>query len=155
LARPNSHKGGLTPWQIVHQLAPHLPPRICLLPPVFLDYRLDSLGGYDLPRFPYDFFAPRSRWRPIPTVRAAEDEPPLVAQCLPITVGNSPILHLNRITPFHIGTQPATMQCANRRLDDFPGRIPVAPEAWGFSGDVRLTPSVVCGSSWRCKPDWS
>jgi len=53
LARPNSHKGGLTPWQIVHQLDPHLPPEICLLPPVFLDYRLDSTGGYDLPRFPY------------------------------------------------------------------------------------------------------
>jgi len=52
LARPNSHKGGLTPWQIVHQLAPRLPPQICLLPPVFLDYRLDSPGGYDLPRFP-------------------------------------------------------------------------------------------------------
>ena len=52
LARPNSHKGGLTPWQIVHQLEPRLPPQICLLPPVFLDYRLDSPGGYDLPRFP-------------------------------------------------------------------------------------------------------
>jgi len=61
LARPNSHKGALTPWQIVHQLAPHLPLDICLLPPIFLDYRLNarhleqpppSQGGYDLPRFP-------------------------------------------------------------------------------------------------------
>ncbi len=25
LARPNSHKGGLTPWQIIQQLAPRLP----------------------------------------------------------------------------------------------------------------------------------
>ncbi len=56
LARPNSHKRGLTPWQIIRQLAPRLPLRVCLLPPVFLDYRLDAVrrdGGYDLPRFPY------------------------------------------------------------------------------------------------------
>jgi len=61
LARPNSHKGGLTPWQIIHQLDPRLPLDICLLPPVFLDYRLDAPhrddrpttnSGYHLPRFP-------------------------------------------------------------------------------------------------------
>jgi transposase len=59
LARPNSHKQGLTPWQIVHQLNPRLPLDLCLLPPVFLDYRLHaqrrddpSQGGYHLPRFP-------------------------------------------------------------------------------------------------------
>ncbi len=61
LARPNSHKAGLTPWQIIQQLAPRLPLRVCLLPPVFLDYRLDAdrrdhdlapQGGYDRPRFP-------------------------------------------------------------------------------------------------------
>jgi transposase len=61
LARPNSHKGGLTPWEIIHQLAPRLPLSICLLPPVFLDYRLDVArpdnhpnppGGYHLPRLP-------------------------------------------------------------------------------------------------------
>ncbi len=53
LARPNSHKRGLTPWQIIHQLNPHLPFDLCLLPRVFLDYRLDSQGRYDLPRYPY------------------------------------------------------------------------------------------------------
>jgi len=59
LARPNSHKRGLTPWQIIQQLAPRLPLDICLLPPVILDYRLEParqdhppMGGYDLPRFP-------------------------------------------------------------------------------------------------------
>jgi len=52
LARPNSHKGGLTPWQIIQDLQPRLPLHLCWLPPVFLDYRLDSPGGYDLPRFP-------------------------------------------------------------------------------------------------------
>jgi transposase len=61
LARPNSHKGSLTPWQIIQQLAPRLPLDLCLLPPVFLDYRLDATrrddpspakGGYDLPRHP-------------------------------------------------------------------------------------------------------
>jgi transposase len=61
LARPNSHKGGSTPWQIIHQLDPRLPFQICLLPPVFLDYRLQAArrddppipqGGYDLPRLP-------------------------------------------------------------------------------------------------------
>jgi len=61
LARPNSHKRGLTPWQIIHQLAPRLPLRVCLLPPILLDYRLDAVrrddrttpqGGYDLPGFP-------------------------------------------------------------------------------------------------------
>jgi len=58
-ARPNSHKRGLTPWQIIHPLAPNLPLQICWLPPLFLDYRLDALprdeppqGGYHLPRFP-------------------------------------------------------------------------------------------------------
>lgn len=49
LARPNIHKQGLTPWQIIHQLDPHLTLDVCLLPPVFLDYRLDPKGGYDLP----------------------------------------------------------------------------------------------------------
>ena len=62
LARPNSHKRGLTPWQIIQQLAPRLPLNLCLLPPVFLDYRLEAvrrddrptpMGGYDLPRLPY------------------------------------------------------------------------------------------------------
>jgi hypothetical protein len=53
LVRPNSHKGNLSPWQIIHQLDPRLPLKLCLLPPVFLDYRLDSQGGYDLPRYPY------------------------------------------------------------------------------------------------------
>jgi len=61
LARPNSHKRGLTPWQIIHQLAPRLPLDICLLPPALLDYRLDTMrpdhpptstGGYDLPSLP-------------------------------------------------------------------------------------------------------
>jgi transposase len=60
LARPNSHKGGLTPWQIIHELDPRLPREVCLLPPVFLDYRLHATrrddrpakGGYDLPRLP-------------------------------------------------------------------------------------------------------
>lgn len=53
LARPNSHKGGLSPWQILHQLDPRVPIDLCLLPPVFLDYRLNHQGGYDLPRRPY------------------------------------------------------------------------------------------------------
>jgi len=52
LVRPNSHKGGRSPWQIIHQLDPRLPEDLCLLPPVFLDYRLDTQGGYDLPRYP-------------------------------------------------------------------------------------------------------
>jgi hypothetical protein len=52
LVRPNSHKGNLSPWQIIQQLAPRLPLKLCWLPPVFLDYRLDSQGGYDLPRYP-------------------------------------------------------------------------------------------------------
>jgi transposase len=52
LARPNSHKGGLSPWQILHQLDPHLPLDLCLLPPVFLDYRLNHQGGYDVPCYP-------------------------------------------------------------------------------------------------------
>jgi transposase len=62
LARPNSHKRGLTPWQIIQQLVPRLPLNICLLPPVCLDYRLVERpqysrpfphGGYHLPRLPF------------------------------------------------------------------------------------------------------
>jgi len=53
LARPNSHKRGLTPWQIIQQLDPRLPLDLCLLPPTFLDYRLHPQGGYDLPCYPY------------------------------------------------------------------------------------------------------
>ena len=52
LARPNSHKGGYAPWQIIQQLDRRLPLDLCLLPPVFLNYRLDSQAGYDVPRYP-------------------------------------------------------------------------------------------------------
>ncbi len=52
LARPNSHTRGLTPWQIIHQLDSCLALDVCLLPPVFLDWRLDSQGRYDVPRYP-------------------------------------------------------------------------------------------------------
>ena len=52
LARPNSHKENLSPWQIIERLAPRSPLELCLLPPVFLDYYLNDAGGYDLPRLP-------------------------------------------------------------------------------------------------------
>ena len=52
LARPNSHKEGRAPWQIIQRLDPRLPLDLCLLRPVFLDYRLDSHGAYDVPRYP-------------------------------------------------------------------------------------------------------
>ena len=50
LARPNSHKGNQGPWQIIQKLAPNSPLELCLLPPVFLDYYLNDLGGYDVSR---------------------------------------------------------------------------------------------------------
>src|SRR3990170_1398062 len=53
LARPNSHKDHLSPWQIIERLAPRSPLELCLLPPVFLDYYINDKGGYDLPRYPY------------------------------------------------------------------------------------------------------
>ena len=52
LARPNSHKENLTPWQIIQRLAPRSPLQLCLLPPVFLDYYLNGSGGYDVSRLP-------------------------------------------------------------------------------------------------------
>jgi hypothetical protein len=52
LARPNSHKGNQSPWQIIEGLAPRSPLELCLLPPVFLDYHLTDSGGYDVPRLP-------------------------------------------------------------------------------------------------------
>jgi hypothetical protein len=52
IARPNSHKENLSPWQIIERLAPRSPLQICLLPPVFLDYYLNRQGGYDVPRLP-------------------------------------------------------------------------------------------------------
>ncbi len=52
LARPNSHKQGLSPWQIIQQLEPQRPLRLCLLAPVFLDHQLDQQGGYLVPRHP-------------------------------------------------------------------------------------------------------
>jgi len=58
LVRPNSHKRGLSPWQIIQQLDPRLPLDLCLLPPVLLDYRLDPQGGYDVPRYPFGFGPP-------------------------------------------------------------------------------------------------
>jgi transposase len=62
LARPNSHKGNLSPWQIIERLAPRTPLELCLLPPVFLDYYLNDDGGYDVPRLP----SPVSRVRSLP-----------------------------------------------------------------------------------------
>jgi len=53
LARPNSHKENLSPWQIIERLAPRSPLQLCLLPPVFLDYHLNDSGGYDVPGHPY------------------------------------------------------------------------------------------------------
>lgn len=53
LARPNSHKGGLSPWQIIQQLQPQLSLRLCLLSPVYLDHFLDAKGGYLVCRHPY------------------------------------------------------------------------------------------------------
>ena len=53
LVRPNSHKGNHSPWQIIEQLAPRSPLDLCLLPPINLDYFLNSNGGYDLPFHPY------------------------------------------------------------------------------------------------------
>lgn len=52
LARPNTHKGGLTPWQIIQQLQPRLPVQLCLLAPLYLDRFLDSKGGYLVCRHP-------------------------------------------------------------------------------------------------------
>lgn len=52
LARPNSHKENLSPWQIIARLAPRSPLELCLLPPVFLDYDLNHSGGYDVPGHP-------------------------------------------------------------------------------------------------------
>jgi transposase-like protein len=52
LARPNSHKENLSPWQIIERIAPRSPLELCLLPPVFLDYYLNDSGGYDVPRLP-------------------------------------------------------------------------------------------------------
>lgn len=59
LARPNSHKDHLSPWQIIERLAPRWPLELCLLPPVFLDYYINDKGGYDLPRYPYKPRCPR------------------------------------------------------------------------------------------------
>src|SRR3990172_8468874 len=53
LARPNSHKENLSPWQILHQLHPRLPLQLCLLAPIALDPLLDPQGGYLVPRHPY------------------------------------------------------------------------------------------------------
>src|SRR2546422_808617 len=53
LVRPNSHKENQSPWQIIERLAPRSPLQLCLLPPVFLDYHLNDLGGYHVPRLPY------------------------------------------------------------------------------------------------------
>jgi len=52
LVRCNSHKAGLSPWQIVQQLQPQLPLRLCLLTPIYLDHFLDSKGGYLVCRHP-------------------------------------------------------------------------------------------------------
>lgn len=53
LARPNSHKGNCSPWQIVQQLEPRLPIQLCTLAPIALDHQLDPQGGYLVPRHPY------------------------------------------------------------------------------------------------------
>lgn len=53
LVRSNSHKDNLSPWQIIERFAPRLPLDLCFLPPVILDYHLNSQGGYDVPRLPY------------------------------------------------------------------------------------------------------
>ena len=52
LVRPNSHKGNLSPWQILHQLHPRLPLQLCLLAPIALHHQLDPQGGSLVPRHP-------------------------------------------------------------------------------------------------------
>jgi len=70
LVRPNSHKGHLSPWQIIEQLNPRSPHELCLLPPVFLDYHINGEGGYDVPRLPYELrsLAPRPHLDAVPAL---------------------------------------------------------------------------------------
>jgi hypothetical protein len=128
LARPNSHKGGLTPWQIIQQLAPRLPLNLCLLPPTLLDYRLDAMprdhaptpqGGYDLPRLPY---------RRLPTKRA----PPSDVACRrPAPAGSR-----------YNGTPPGRGGGANFALRSSPPRV--IPVKWignhgvNYSGNLEI-----------------
>ena len=54
LARRNSHKRNLSPWEIVKNLNPKIPISVCLLSPIFLDEIpvKNYYTGYDLPWFP-------------------------------------------------------------------------------------------------------
>jgi len=50
-ARPNSYKGGRTPWQIVGADRPGIRPEVLALPPVLLEaeYQRLSRVGQDVP----------------------------------------------------------------------------------------------------------
>ena len=64
--RPNSSKGARSPWHILHLRCPKLPPRITLLPPVFLEDTLalrlhPSPGGNHVGSYPcFRAWAPAS-----------------------------------------------------------------------------------------------
>jgi transposase len=62
LVRPNSHKENQSPWQIIERLAPRSLLKLCLLPPVLLDYHLNDAGGYDEPRLPYVSDGSHTSW---------------------------------------------------------------------------------------------
>jgi hypothetical protein len=44
LARPNSHEENHSSWQIIERLASRSPPKLCVVPPIFLDYYLTDSG---------------------------------------------------------------------------------------------------------------
>jgi transposase len=58
LMRPNSYKENKTPWQLAKEKQPHLPRKVAMIPPVFIEDLMENnlenfvLGGHDVPSTP-------------------------------------------------------------------------------------------------------
>jgi hypothetical protein len=61
LAPTNSHRQNLSMRQIIDRLVPRASRKLCPLLPIFLDYYLNGLEGYDVSRLPEREELPPSR----------------------------------------------------------------------------------------------
>src|SRR5947209_7404437 len=148
LVRPNSHKENQSPWQIIERLAPRSPLQLCLLPPVFLDYHLNDLGGYHVPRLPCLCDGPveqthdsgRRRWLAVRPLAGFADDCVLFVQILAIRTGPHAVRFCVAAAKKEARAKSENSNPGNRRNEEPELRVlfnplGICPEAYSHESD--------------------